>query len=99
MQVWLVYLLFLIVLLVLIYLLWRLNRLEGLLKHYKCKNQEGVGALSRTRNPFFLLLALIQLLYTLLDWKQNGLESTDVYRAILLIGLPLYLYFTQDRED
>ncbi|MET3558593.1 Ca2+/Na+ antiporter [Streptococcus rupicaprae] len=99
MQVWLIYVLFFLVLLVLLYLLWRLNRLEGLLRRYKCKNQEGVGALSRTRNQFFLLLALIQLLYTMLDWQQNGLQTADIYRALLLIGLPMYLYFSQDRED
>ncbi|MDQ0221508.1 hypothetical protein [Streptococcus moroccensis] len=94
-KVWL-YVLIVSVIVILIYLLWRLNRLENLVRHYKLKNQEGVGAWTRTRNPLFLVLAFFQGIYCLADWINTGFEPSDAYRFLLLVGLPLYLYFRDD---
>lgn len=48
-----------IVMIMLIYLLYRLNRLEQYLKHFHLKNQEGAGALSRSKDPIYLLMAVL----------------------------------------
>lgn len=96
MQVYFLYSLLVLVLFLVFYLLWRLNRLERLLRHYKCKNQEGVGALSQTKNPFFLFLALFQLVYAVMDWYKNGIQPRNFYQSVLLIGLSVYLYLTQN---
>lgn len=84
------------ILVILCYLLWRLNRLEQLLKRYKCKNQEGLGALSRTKSPLWLFLALFQLVYVVFEMVQKGFEWISIYRALFLIGLPLYLFFRDE---
>lgn len=85
-----------IIALVSAYVLWRLRRLEDLVRHYKLKNQEGVGAWSKTRNPLFLLLAVLQGIYCVLHIAYQGFESMDIYRTLFLVGLPLYLYFRDD---
>lgn len=84
------------ILVILCYLLWRLNRLEQLLKRYKCKNQEGLGALSRTKSPLWLFLALFQLVYVVFEIIHKGFDWISVYRALFLIGLPLYLFFRDE---
>lgn len=91
-----IYLLVAVVIVVIIYLLWRLKRLENLVRHYKFKNQEGVGVWTRTRNPLFLILAFFQGIYCLADWIYTGFEPSDIYRFLILVGLPLYLYFRDE---
>lgn len=45
-----------LIVVLLIYLLWRLRNLEELVRRTHFKNDEGVGSLSRTRNPLYFLL-------------------------------------------
>lgn len=93
----LIYLLFLLLLGLLIYLLLRLRRLEELIRGYKWKNQEGVGAWSRSRKPLLLLIALVQALYFLVDWLLlRDFQFHHILLALVSIGLPLYFYFTDD---
>ncbi|MGT2785769.1 hypothetical protein [Streptococcus merionis] len=90
------YVLIAMVFILLIYLLRRMRRLENLVRHYKFKNQEGVAAWTKTRNPLFLILAVIQGLYCLGDLIYTGFQPSDLYRFLILVGLPLYLYFSDD---
>lgn len=93
---WLVYLLILFLLCLLVYLLSSFHRLDKGGRNYKWKNQEGVGAWSRSRDPKFLLLALITALYFLVDWLGGGFQIWDIYLATITLGLALYAYFYHD---
>ncbi len=64
-----------LILVILIYLLLRLHYLEELLKLYHFKNDEGVCSLSRTKNPLYLLMAMITFLPNIINWIANGFRG------------------------
>lgn len=80
-----------------LYILYRLKRLEDLIRGYKLKNQEGAGALSKSRSPLYLFLAFICFIPVVLDWFVNGFNGQ---RLILILPsfLMAYLYVYGDNE-
>lgn len=85
-----------LLIIVIVYLFWRLQRLEKLVRGYKFKNQEGVGAWTKSKNHFFLLLAGFNSLFFLSDWLAGGFQPSDIISALSMVGLPLYFYFFFD---
>lgn len=84
---------------IILYLLWRLRRLGDEIRGYKSKNQEGVGAWTKSRNQAFLLLAAINSVYFVLDWLSGGFQLLDLCSVSVMVGLPLYFYFFGDEID
>lgn len=84
-----------VMVIVLVYLLYRLNRLEQYLKHFHLKNQEGTGALSRSKDPIYLLVAVLLSLPFLLDFIANGLKPSQL-TGLFIIAMMLWFYFSGD---
>lgn len=82
---------------ILLYLLYRLNRLEKYLRHFHLKNQEGVGALSHSKDPIYLLIATLLILPFLMDFVANGFKSSQL-TGLFIIVMFLYLYCDGDNK-
>lgn len=85
-----------LIVVLLIYLLWRLRNLEELVRRTHFKNDEGVGSLSRTRNPLYFLLAVICFLPTLISWLMNGFTPISFYG---LIPVAFFLWLACNGDD
>ncbi|MEY8435817.1 hypothetical protein AALA56_08425 [Streptococcus hyointestinalis] len=88
-------LVFIVIVIVLFYLLYRLNRLEQYLKHFHLKNQEGTGSLSRSKDPIYLLMAVLLSLPFFLDFVANGLKPSHL-TGLFIIVMMLWFYFSGD---
>ncbi|MCP1638829.1 hypothetical protein J2T50_000524 [Streptococcus gallinaceus] len=82
---------------VFIYLLLHLKKLEDWIKGYHLKNQEGVGALSKSRNPFYLFCIFVSASANVISWLYNGLDRYTLL-GLLPTLLFCYLYFCQDED-
>ncbi|MBY5033680.1 hypothetical protein K6V78_01095 [Streptococcus gallolyticus] len=82
---------------ILVYLLVRLKKLEDLIKGYHLKNQEGAGALSKSRNPLYLFCALVCFLPNVITWLLAGFSKYS-WIGLLPVLLFLYLYACQNED-
>ncbi|WP_413384900.1 hypothetical protein [Streptococcus sp. zg-JUN1979] len=83
---------------VMLVVLYHLRYLKDYFRRFGLKNKEGAFALSRSKQPFFLLMGVFILIWLLVLVLLHGITSMSVLAWCLIIGL-LCLYHNGDGDD